>query len=100
MNFEQTLAEHRRLSILLLLVEANGCANESILQTGLEQIGLQAGLTRDRVREDLRFLETAGAVKLEWFGGKLAVATVTLRGAEIARGRDFVEGIKRPSIGV
>jgi hypothetical protein len=100
MTLEQTLAEHRRLSILLLLNEAGGTANESVLQSSLEQLGLGAGLTREKVRSDLRFLEDAGAVKLEWVMAKLGVATITRHGVEVSQGRNFIEGVKRPSIGI
>jgi len=96
----KTAAEHRRLSILRVLAEVGGTTNESILQTALETLGLQAGLTRQKVRDDLRFLEDAGAVKIEWVGGSLAVATITLRGCEIEKGREIIPGIKRPSLGV
>ena len=99
MKFAQALAEDRRLAILKLLAEANGSANESVLQTGLEMLGHVSGLTRQAVRDDLKFLEDRGAIRLEWFGDKVAVAHLLLRGSEIAQGRARVDGIKPPAIG-
>jgi hypothetical protein len=97
--YERTLAEHRRITILRLLHDGGGAANESILKDGLEDLGLEAGLTRAVVREDLKFLEVCGAIRQEWFGDKLVVAHITERGVDIAKGRIMVEGIKRPSVG-
>ena len=99
MNFEQTLAQDRRLAMLRILLEVNGEANESVLCSGLESIGHSRMLTRENVRGDLRFLETAGAIRLSWFDGRIAVAHLLIRGEEIAKGKIVVEGIKRPSIG-
>lgn len=99
MSFVETLAEHRRISILRLLVDTGGKGNESVLTDALEALGLDAGLTRAKVREDLRFLERAGAIRIEWYGDTLAVAHLLERGADIAAGRVIVDGIKRPSLG-
>lgn len=99
MSYAQTLAEHRRISILRVLMETGGKGNESILADALESLGLDAGLTRNVVREDLRFLERVGAIRIEWFGDSLAVAHILERGTDIARGRIVADGIKRPSLG-
>ena len=98
MNFAETLAHDRRLVILRLLSEVNGTANESVLYSGLESVGHSAMLTRENVRADLRFLEGVGAIRIEWFGERLAVAHLLLRGEEIAQGKITVPGIKRPSL--
>jgi len=97
--YQKTLAEHRRITILRLLNDGGGVANESILKDGLEEVGLEAGLTRAMVRDDLKFLETVGAIRQEWFGDKMVVAHLTERGADIAKGRVVIDGIKRPSLG-
>ncbi|HEY2070698.1 MAG TPA: hypothetical protein VGG48_14165 [Rhizomicrobium sp.] len=99
MGLAEIAAAHRRLSILKLLVESNGDANESVLREALAQLGLTAGLTREAVRMDLRFLETAGCIRLEWFDDKLAVAHVLERGADVAAGTIAITGIKKPSFG-
>jgi len=98
--YEKTLAEHRRITILRLMADGGGSSNESVLTDALEGIGLEAGLTREAVRVDLKFLEDCGAIRQEWFGDKMVVAHITVRGVDIAKGRIFVDGIKRPSIGV
>lgn len=98
-TFAQKIAEDRRLSILRLLLEAGGSANESILRDGLELLGLSAGLTRDAVRADLAFLDERGLVRQEWFQDKLIVAHIRKRGVEVAQGKERVEGISAPSIG-
>lgn len=99
-SLERIAAEHRRLAILKLLVEADGSANESVLKESLEQLGLDAGLTRDAVRTDLRWLEERALLVLNWFGDKLAVAKITERGEDTSKGRVRIEGVKKPSIGV
>lgn len=99
MNYAQILAEDRRLAILRLLIEANGSTNESVLKTGLMALGHHAGLTREAVRGDVRFLADRGLVREEWFEDKVLVAHIQRRGVEVAEGNVHVEGIKRPSIG-
>lgn len=99
MSYAELLAEDRRLAMLRLLVESDGSANESVLQSGLELLGHHAGLTREAVRKDLEFLNDRGLVRLEWFGDKVAVAHIKRRGVEVAEGRERVAGVKRPSIG-
>jgi hypothetical protein len=100
MKFEEALAQDRRPVILKLISEAGGTANESVLRQGLELLGHIAGVTYQTVRDELRFLEDAGCVKLEFFGDRVAVATITRRGVDCAEGRIKVEGVKRPSMGV
>lgn len=92
------LAEDRRLCILRLLKESHGSANESVLHSGLEQLG-HARLSREIVRDDIRFLIDGGLVTDEWFA-TVQVCTITRRGVEAAEGRLKVEGVKTPSIGV
>ncbi len=74
MNFSEKIAEDRRLCILRLLVEADGRANESVLQDGLSMLGLDAGLTRTVLRADLDFLRERGLVRIEWFNDKVGGA--------------------------
>lgn len=99
-TFAQILAEDRRLAILLIIRDAGGAANESVLRQGLEMLGHTAELTQDKVREELRFLEEAGCVRLDWFKDKVVVARITMRGIDCAAGQVRVEGVKRPSLGV
>jgi hypothetical protein len=99
MKFADALAQDRRLALLRLIGEAGGTANESVLRQGLEMLGHTAGVTYQTVREELRVLEDAGCVRLEWFNDKVAVARITKRGADCAAGQIKVEGVKRPSLG-
>ena len=98
-NYLENLAKHRRLSILILLADAGG-ANESLLFDCLEDLGLEAGLTRDAVRDDLKWLSERDLVKLEMVNGTLMVVKITQRGIDCAKGRIMVEGVKKPSLGV
>lgn len=97
-EFEKQLQADRRLCILRLLKEAGGSANDSILRAGLESLG-HVKLSREKVREDLRFLIGAGLLCDE-FLGEIQVVNITKRGVEVAEGRLVVSGIKRPSIGI
>lgn len=98
-NYAKNLAEHRRIAILKLLVEAQGATNESILQSSLGDLGLGAMLTRNAVREDMKFLEDRGLIRQEWYDDKLVIAHIQRRGVDVAEGKELVEGIKRPSLG-
>lgn len=99
-SFAESLKEDRRLVILKLIGEAGGTANESVLRQGLEMAGHVAGVNYQTVRDELRHLEEAGCVKLEWFEDKFAVAKITKRGVDCAAGAIKVEGVKCPSLGV
>lgn len=97
MSYQEHLDADRRLAILRLLNEMHGAANESVLETALRALGHRAGLTRDAVRADFRWLEERGLVSLEWFQDKVAVATLKRRGHDVATGAITVEGVKRSS---
>jgi hypothetical protein len=100
MKFSEALAQDRRLAMLRLINEAGGSANESVLRQGLEMLGHMAGLTYQVVRDDMRFLEEAGCVRLEWFEDKISVARITKRGVDCAAGQIKVEGVKRAAVGI
>lgn len=93
------VAEDRRLGILRFLAEdADYSLNDSVLQTALDHIG--HGVSRDVLRTDLAWLAEQGLVTVEAvMGGKVAVATLTARGADVAGGRAVVPGVKRPTPG-
>lgn len=99
MKFAEELAQHRRLSILRTLAESDGRANDSVLKSALEMVGLSAGLTRQVVREDLEFLQKMGCVKLDWYSETLVVATIKERGVDVAEGRIRIDGVHKPSVG-
>ncbi|MGI8839746.1 MAG: VpaChn25_0724 family phage protein [Caulobacteraceae bacterium] len=89
--------EHRRLTILRLLAGAGGyTANSAIVHSALHEFGFAA--SRDLVRTDLAWLAEQECIRNADAGG-LAVATLTDRGLDVARGHAIVPGIQRPSPG-
>ncbi|MDX1301204.1 ArsR family transcriptional regulator [Photobacterium sp.] len=97
MAISQIIVEHQRLVILRLLSEVPGYdLNESILQDGLDRYGLD--ISRDALRAQLEWLQELSLVALEKLGTTY-VATLTVRGGDIAVGRATVSGIKKPRPG-
>lgn len=102
MSYAEHLAEDRRLVLLRLLEQIPGyTANASVLQSGIARIGHH--VSRDQVRTDLAWLEEQGLVSLEHLAqlgtSGVTVATLSERGADAARGRAAVPGVKRPAPG-
>lgn len=97
-DFKEHVAKDRRLCILRVLTETGGTANDSVLHTALEAFGFRRH-PRTTVHEDIRFLKSIGLVVDEWVRSVLIV-TITQRGVDVAEGREVVEGVKKPSIGV
>ena len=102
MSFADHLAASRRLALLRLLVENEGSANESVLRTGLAQLGFGGRLgTVEAVRVDIKFLAERGLAKEDWYGGKVLVASITKRGVAFTRREtEEIEGIEYPDLGV
>lgn len=96
-SYLKHLAEDRRLSILRLLAEAGGTANERVLSTGLEMLG-HTRQSQATIREDIKFLETNGLITIQWFSD-FQVCTISKRGVETIEGRITVEGVKKPGLG-
>jgi len=95
MKYKQILQEDQRLVILRSLDDMQGySANDSILQTVLEQYG--HGISRDQVRTHINWLEEQGLIIVE-SAGETLVATLSTRGVDVAQGRAKVTGVKRPS---
>lgn len=93
-DYLQHIAEHRRLSTLLLLKESPGyAANDSIIQTALKKFALIA--SRDQVKADIAWLREQGLVTAEAVE-HLVVATITQRGLDVAGGVAEVPGVKKP----
>lgn len=99
MSFRDHIAADRRLCILRLLVDDGGHANESVVETVLEQLGHRAGLERAVVRQYLRDLEQVGCITIDYYRDKIMVASITERGVKVARGQVAVDGVKQPSLG-
>lgn len=98
-RYAEELAANRRLCILKLLEESRGQANESVLEMGLKLLGHHAGMTRDYVREQLRFLEKASLIRIEYFNDRVMVAHLLGRGADVASGAIDCDGVAQPGFG-
>lgn len=89
---------HVRLAVLRALTTAAAhSANDSVLMTVMEQLGLP--ITRDQLRTQLGWLEEQGLVRLSRPHDGLVVVQLRERGGDVATGRAFVDGIQRPSPG-
>lgn len=98
MSLEKTLGEHRRLTILRYLSEAPAYqANASILQDVCNGVGVAT--SRAQVEADLGWLAEVELVTTEKTA-HLIIATLTARGGDVAAGRSFIEGVKRPRPGI
>ena len=96
MSYEQTIQEHLRITLLRLLYEdPDYTQNDSLLTDLSEAYGFTP--SRDKVRTELAWLAEQGLVTID--DGKIIIAMLTERGADVARGRVTVPGVKRPSPG-
>lgn len=94
MTYAQIVTEDRRLCILRLLRDAPGASvNHYVLQTALDALGHK--VSRDAVRADAAWLAEQGLADMEAVN-EIAVLTLTGRGDDVAAGRAFVPGIKKP----
>lgn len=105
MSLAQIQQEDRRLCLLRFLHEdTDYCLNESLLREALKTYG--HNLSAETLRAELEWLAASEQqlVALERLpkpsGGQLWVATLTLRGADVATGAQRVPGVKRPSPGM
>lgn len=93
-DFNQLLTENARLAILQILEQdADYSHNQDILQMILQSLG--HGLSVDRIRTELRWLEEQGLITVDSVSG-LLVAKLNQRGLDISKGRGKVDGIARP----
>lgn len=98
-SYADHLAANRRLCILQNLIEDGGHGSETVIEQFLLAQGHHAGLTRDYVRAQLKFLADIDALTIDYFRDRLMVAHVTERGVAIAQGRITVDGVETPPIG-
>jgi hypothetical protein len=95
MAFSDLLTTDIRLVILRALEQDLGYShNESIIHSVVERFGHKC--SRDVIRTQLCWLREQGLVTIEDVAGYM-VATITLRGADVACGRATVPGVKRPN---
>ena len=84
-----------RLAILQILDADTGTENDATLLAWLDRYG-HAPSTR-QLRDALAWLDGARCLRLTALGPSGAVrATLTTRGADVARGRETVPGVLRP----
>lgn len=93
----EVIVADRRLVILRLLVEYRGALNSSALESGLRPY--HSYIDRAMVRDDLRWLELRDLVALEDLGRDVLDVRVTPKGERAADGKEWVEGVARPSKG-
>lgn len=95
MSYMRVVQEHLRLIILRALAqEPNRTGNDSYLCDVAKGYGIDRG--RDLVRQEIRWLENMGAVRVSEMGGTLIV-TALERGVDHAERRIVLEGVRRPS---
>lgn len=96
--FTNFINESLRLCILRVLLEIGGnSANESVLEKiTTSRFGFDAD--RDRLRNQLAWLESNGFVELTGDCDVCMVAKLTRDGAQVAKGKLKVSGVDSPSL--
>lgn len=93
-SFAAYQAEHRRLELLRALAAAAGYrANAQLLRQYLEHVGHAA--SAEHVQADLAWLRDSALIELDEACAP-AVATLTVRGLDVAAARTHVAGVARP----
>lgn len=94
LSYKEFLTMDIRLCILKALQQDPGYScNEAVLQSILEMFGHK--ISRDKVRTELDWLAEQGMITLT-HAMDIKVANLTLRGDDVAAGRAFASGVKRP----
>lgn len=94
MSYAQLLDADRRLVLLRILSEQTAKrANSSVLAAALDHFG--HAVSRDYTKTQLRWLQEQRLVDVEDIGPVL-VATLSERGADVARGVAKVDGVSVP----
>ncbi|MGI2326136.1 MULTISPECIES: VpaChn25_0724 family phage protein [Methylococcus] len=97
MNYEDFITEERRLVILRRLVQAPAYTlDQTVLTKALALEGL--AVSRDRLKTDLAWLAEQDLIVGQQPGG-VWVATLTVRGLDVAQGLTVVPGVARPEPG-
>lgn len=94
MGFKDLIAEDVRLAILQFLSEGGYSQNDSILNDLLRRTGRM--IPHDKTRSELAWLREQGLIGVEDIYDTL-VATITIRGLDVANGLATVPGVKRPA---
>lgn len=93
MNYKVALQEDQRLVVLRSLADADGTANESVINFCLDAYGHR--VSRDVVRTHMQWLEEQGLIRINDVAG-CYVAELTGRGQDVVEARATVPGIKKP----
>jgi hypothetical protein len=95
MSYQETVAQDRRLSILLVLSESPGySANAFLVRDAVGDI-YGHNVSLDQLRTDLAWLAEQALVSTKTTG-EVTVATLLARGVDVAAGRAITPGVKRP----
>lgn len=96
MKFNEFIAKEQRLAILILLLQSNSYrTNSSLAYSFLDQQAL--ALSDDKLKTELTWLEEQGLVSLERLES-VYIITLTKRGADVAKGLAFNDGVSRPEV--
>lgn len=91
LDYPEALRQDRRLALLQTLLGApDYTAHGHLLRAALENFGHRVSF--DAVRGDLAWLAEQGLLLA---GDQIPVATLTVRGEDVARGRTQVPGVAR-----
>lgn len=96
-NYVERLVRHRRLIVLKALARENdGRLNERDLEGELDLMAHR--VSREELRDLLRWLDDAGAIRLTHPGEIIMVAEITRRGQDHVERRGApIEGVDLPS---
>lgn len=96
-SFNSFIIEDRRLCLIrALAAETSNTLNESILQRAVEGYG--HNVSRDVIKQDLRWLSEVGAVTVREVQSYL-IATLADRGLDHVERRTVIDGIAKPKLG-
>lgn len=97
MSYSNAVSEDRRLLILRALAEANGyTASARLLHSFLRTFG--QNVSHDLVESELAWLAEQGLVQAAREGAE-SIATLTVRGLDVAQGAAKAPGVRRPMPG-
>ncbi len=92
-SYPETLRADRRLCVLQILADcADYTAHAHLVRDRLDALGHRPSM--DQLRGDLAWLDEQALIVLA--DGSIPVATLTLRGEDVARGRALLPGVARP----
>lgn len=93
---QQKIDEDRRLVILRLLADYRGALNSSSLESAVRAWGHKY-IDRAMIADDLSWLATRGAVRVEDLGSSIQEVSLTAKGERVASGEEWLTGVARPS---